>query len=79
MNYDLLKEVIQDSGMKISAIAEKTGISRQALYMKLSGERSFSQGEIMALKNVLHLSDERFMEIFFNDCVDEISTKEAKV
>lgn len=71
-----LKEVIQESGIKVSALADKIGITRQSLHMKLNGERSFDQGEIMALKTHLHLSDQQFMEIFFNDNVEELSTKE---
>lgn len=76
MNNEKLKEVIQDSGIKISVLADKIGISRQSLYMKVNGERSFDQGEIMALKSNLHLSDEQFMTIFFSDDVDKLSTKE---
>lgn len=75
MNNDLLKEVIQDNGVKVSVLADKIGISRQSLYMKLNGERAFDQGEIMALKTNLHLSDDQFMEIFFNDAVEENSTR----
>lgn len=75
MNNDLLKEVIQNSGVKVSVLADKVGISRQSLYMKLNGERTFDQGEIMALKTNLHLSDDQFMEIFFNDDVEETSTR----
>ena len=77
MNNDLLKEVIQDKGVKVTVLAEKIGISRQSLYMKLNGDRTFDQGEIMALKTNLHLSDEQFMEIFFNDDEDKSSTKET--
>lgn len=76
MNNEKLKEVIQESGIKISVLADKIGISRQSLYMKINGERSFDQGEIMALKSNLHLSDEQFMTIFFSDDVDKLSTKE---
>ena len=75
MNNDLLKEVIQDNGVKVSVLADKIGISRQSLFMKLNGERAFDQGEIMALKTNLHLSDDQFMEIFFNDVVEEKSTR----
>lgn len=75
MNNDLLKEVIQDNGVKVSVLADKIGISRQSLFMKLNGERAFNQGEIMALKTNLHLSDDQFMEIFFNDVVEEKSTR----
>ena len=77
MNNGLLKEVIQDRGVKVSVLADKIGISRQSLHMKLNGERSFDQGEIMAIKTTLRLSDEEFMEIFFSDSVDNLSQKET--
>ena len=77
MNNGLLKEVIRESGVKVSVLADKVGISRQSLSMKLNGERRFDQGEIMALKTSLHLSDEQFMQIFFNDDVDSLPTKET--
>ena len=47
----------------------------RSLHMKLNGERNFDQGEIMSLKTYLHLSDEQFIEIFFNDGVDSLSRK----
>ena len=75
MNNEKLKEVIQDSGVKVSVLADKIGISRQSLHMKLNGERNFDQGEIMSLKTYLHLSDEQFIEIFFTDGVDSLSRK----
>ena len=75
MNNDLLKKVIQDRGIKVSVLADKMGISRQSLHMKLNGERTFDQGEIMALKTNLYLTDEEFMQIFFNDDVEENSTE----
>lgn len=75
MNNELLREVIKDSGVKVTALADKIGISRQSLTMKLNGERSFDQGEIMAIKTNLHLTDEQFMQIFFNDDVDKLPTE----
>lgn len=77
MNNEKLKEVIQESGVKVSALADKIGISRQSLHMKLNGERNFDQGEIMSLKTILHLSDAQFLEIFFNDTVDKLSSEET--
>jgi plasmid maintenance system antidote protein VapI len=74
MNNELLREVIKDSGVKVTALADKIGISRQSLTMKINGERSFDQGEIMAIKTNLHLTDEQFMQIFFNDDVDRLPT-----
>lgn len=77
MNNDLLRQVIQDRGIKITSLAEKVGISRQSLSQKLNGEREFAQGEILAIKNNLRLSDDEFMQIFFNPDVEENSTKET--
>ena len=77
MNNSLLKEVIKDRCIKVSALADKIGITRQSLHMKLNGEREFSQGEILSLKTVLHLSDDQFMNIFFADRVEDLSTKES--
>lgn len=77
MNNDLLKEVIKDRGIKITSLADKIGITRQSLSQKLNGEREFAQGEILAIKNNLRLSDEEFMLIFFNSNVEENSTKES--
>ena len=73
MNHELLKDTIQNRGIKVSVLAEKIGITRQSLHMKLNGERSFDQGEIMSIKTNLRLSDEEFMEIFFNENVDKLS------
>lgn len=73
MNHALLRDTIQDRGIKVSVLADKIGISRQSLHMKLNGERTFDQGEIMAIKVNLRLSDEEFMAIFFNDRVDNLS------
>ena len=75
MNNELLREVIKDSGVKVTALADKIGISRQSLTMKINGERSFDQGEIMAIKTNLHLTDEQFMQIFFNNDVDKLPTE----
>lgn len=78
MNNCLLNEAIKGSGITISALANKMGISRAALYAKLNGERSFDQGEIMSLKTILHLGDDQFLQIFFDNDVDILSTKETK-
>lgn len=80
MNYELLRAYIRDSGIKVSYLAEKIGMTRQSLHAKLNGNRTFTQSEIMALKIALHMDDDDFMRIFFAECVPETATnKEAKV
>lgn len=77
MNNCLLNEAIKDSGISVTVLAEKMGISRASLYNKLKGDSSFDQGEIMSLKTILHLEDDKFIEIFFDNRVDNLSTKET--
>lgn len=80
MNYELLRAFIRASGIKVSYLADKIGMTRQSLHAKLNGNRTFTQSEIMALKIALHMNDEDFMHIFFAECVPETATsKEAKV
>lgn len=47
-------------------LAFELGISRSAIQRKLSGEVQFSQGELKILIQILSLSDEEVMSIFFN-------------
>lgn len=80
MNYELLRAFIRDSGVKVSFLADKIGISRQGLHAKIAGLRPFTQSEMMALKIALHMNDEDFMRIFFAECVPETATNaEVKV
>jgi len=78
MQNEKLKKVIEEQGIKMSFLADKMGISRQSLYLKLKGEREFDQGEIMSLKKVLRLSDKEFLTIFFGKAVDNLSSKVEK-
>lgn len=67
MDFDLLKNKIETSGLKIKAIAERLNISYHALKKKLDNKTKFNVEEVKALKNILNLSDSDFKEIFFND------------
>ena len=64
-NTELLKEKIKESGLKVTAIAEKTGINRVTLYNKISGKSEFMASEIVALSNLLGLTTEEREAIFF--------------
>lgn len=61
----LLNSKMRDSGMTITAIAEKSGISRETLYNKMSGSADFKASEILNLSNTLRLSALERDEIFF--------------
>ena len=73
---ELLKRTIEERGIKLTALADKMGISRQSLHSKIKGDRLFDQGEMMALKKCLNLTDREFMSIFFANRVEKLSTKE---
>lgn len=63
-DIDFLKRKIDESGMTMVAISDKTGILRQTLYNRLNGLSEFSASEIVALTNVLHLTKAERDHIF---------------
>ena len=65
INSEILCQKISDSGMTITYIANKIGISREGLYNKLNNETEFKASEIAALKKLLRLSVKERDTIFF--------------
>ena len=65
MDIKLLKEKIENSGMTITSISEKTGISRETLYNRMK-KPDFKASEISALTEVLHLEKEERDVIFLS-------------
>ena len=71
-NTALLEKLISDSGLKLSYIADKLGITRQALYKKIKGLAQFTGPEIKILCRLLNLRSWAKIEpVFFADNVDE--------
>ena len=64
-NTTLLRQFINDSGKKMSYLANKLGISRYALLKKISNQNEFKGSEIVILKNELGLTNEQRDSIFF--------------
>lgn len=62
-NIELLKEKMSDSGMTVSAIADKSGILRETLYNRMKSG-NFYASEIVALTRTLRLSRKERDEIF---------------
>lgn len=65
-NVKMLRERMYASGMTVTAIAKKAGISRGTLYNKLSSG-DFKVSEMLALSDVLSLEDADRAAIFFNE------------
>ncbi len=63
-NINLLKTKISESGIKMTILSEKTGISRETLYNRLNENGEFKASEIVALTSALNLTKEERDKIF---------------
>lgn len=71
-NTALLEKLILDSGLKLSFIADKLGITRQALYKKIKGITTFNGPEIKIMCQLLNLRSWAKIEpVFFADDVNK--------
>lgn len=70
VNIELLKNVIDDSGMTMVAISEKSGIKRETLYQRLKGSGEFTASEIVGLVSALKLNKSQREAIFFSGKVE---------
>lgn len=61
----LLEDAIEKSGLKISYILDKLGITRQAFDRKRKGQYAFRQSEVYVLCDLLNLDDDMRSLIFF--------------
>lgn len=64
-NIDFLRQKMDDSGMTVVAIAEKSGILRETLYNRLNGRGDFTASEIVGLTKALNLTKPERDKIFF--------------
>lgn len=62
----MLKDAIIESGVTITWLSCKMGLSREGLYKKINGETEFKGSEIAALTTLLHLTTEKRETIFFS-------------
>lgn len=69
MNTNLLARKIAEKSLSITLIANELGLTRQAIYNKLSGDREFKASEIGKLSELLSLTREEKELIFFADFV----------
>lgn len=64
-DIDALRKCIENRGMSMTFVAEKSGILRETLYNRLK-TGDFKISEISALSSVLSLSKDERDEIFFD-------------
>lgn len=67
---ELLRKKIEQSGLKLTYVAERLGLTYQGFKKKLDGDTEFKASEIAVLKDLLKLSDAEVQAIFFDDDVD---------
>lgn len=65
MNKDLLKGKIIAAGMSLADFSKRSGIKKNSIYRKLSGKTEFSRSEIEKISDILNLSCNEIMQIFF--------------
>ena len=65
INKDLLKKKVEESGIKYTHIAKCLNISERGLMYKINGGSQFKADEISKFRDILRLSPEDVMAIFF--------------
>lgn len=66
MNARELKAQMVLKGVNADQLCKAIQISKAALSRKTNGHSLFTQGEICAIRDVLDLTDEQVLRIFFN-------------
>ena len=66
LNTNLLREKINNSGITITALADKLGLTRETFYNRLANKSEFKASEIVKLTNILRLTKPERDAIFFN-------------
>ena len=63
-DLDALKQAIEDSGIPITTLCKKAGMTTATLYNRLKGIGFFKVNEIVGLQNALKLTDKERDAIF---------------
>ena len=65
-DIEILKKCIEDSGMTMTAISQKSGINRVTLYNRLNGVGEFTVSEVVGLVEALRLKKPERDKIFLS-------------
>ena len=74
---EALSKAIENSGLKLTFIANKLEISREGFYKKLNNQTEFKASEIVKLQDILNLSNKERDKIFFTNKVEKKSTTKS--
>ena len=61
-----LKDYIDQSGLKVSYIADKLFLSRFGLYSKMIGRCRWKDTEVEKLRDLLRIPEDKVSDIFLN-------------
>ncbi len=64
-DYTELMKAIFDSHETIASLASKAGTSKATLYRRIRQQKPFTLDEITAIKDILHLDENRIDKYFF--------------
>ena len=67
---EALSKSIENSGLKLTFIANKLELSREGFYKKLNNQTEFKASEIVKLQDILNLSNKERDKIFFTNKVE---------
>lgn len=70
VDMERLKSAIEDSGLPMVTLAERSGILRTTIYNRLNGIGEFTASEIVALQKALRLTNKQRDDIFFAKSVN---------
>ena len=70
INSNMLRDKIEQSGLKYKYLAEQLDISSYGLQLKIDGKNEFLVKEAVKLCNLLNLTNKEREDIFFNDYGD---------
>ena len=64
-DIEKLNNAIKESGYRVQFLAEKLNLSNQGFLNKRNGIHEFTTGEVSTLQELLKLSDDEMLSIFF--------------
>ena len=69
VNTQLLRGKIEEKGTNVAAVAAKMGVDKATLYRRIANAETFTIGEVGKIAEILSLTSEEAVSIFFNQVV----------
>lgn len=66
VNVNLLRSKITEKRTNVSEVAEKMGVDKATLYRRIADSESFTIGEARKIAEILELSHDEAVSIFFS-------------